>query len=135
MTFIVDSGPLVAFFNQEDQWSSWAIETSSKIIGPFVTCEAVLTETFFLLKHTPKGQQKFIEALSEPEQFSLPWSFKNHYSAVLDLYSKYKDLPASFADICILHMASTIKDSIVWTNNHHFHIYRLPGNKPIPILS
>lgn len=135
MRLLVDAGPLVAFFNEKDQWHSWAVETSTTLAGPLVTCEAVLTETFFLLRHTPKGCQEFIEALAEPQNFLLPWSFENNREAVMNLYRKYRDVPASFADMCLLQMASTMKDPLVWTTDHHFQIYRLPGKGKIPTIT
>ncbi|MBX9742716.1 MAG: type II toxin-antitoxin system VapC family toxin [Chthoniobacterales bacterium] len=137
MTIIADTGPIAALFNPKDQWHSQVVETSRKFLKPavVVTCEAVVTEVFFLLRSSQIGVQNFAEALATPGLYIFPWSFQQHCSAVMDLYLKYNDRPTSFADMCLLHMASTIKDSLIWTLDCDFQIYRLAGNKPVPILS
>jgi predicted nucleic acid-binding protein len=45
---IVDTGPLVAFLVKEDAWHAWVVEQFKLLPAPFMTCEPVLTETFFL---------------------------------------------------------------------------------------
>ncbi|MFZ4116400.1 MAG: type II toxin-antitoxin system VapC family toxin [Chthoniobacterales bacterium] len=135
MTIIADTGPLSALFNERDRWHSWAVETSQQATQPFVICEAVITETFFLLRHSPKSTKRFTEALQRPEAFRMPWSFEQHHTEVMNLYSKYSDVPSSFVDMCILHMASTMKSPIVWTTDHHFQIYRLRGKEKVPTIT
>ena len=135
MTIIADAGPLAALFNPENQWHSWAMRTSRKFLTSPITCDAVITEAFFILRRTPMGPQKLAEVLATPGLYNLPWSFEKHRAAVMNLYLKYNDVPASFADMCILHMASTVKDPLIWTNDAHFKIYRLPRNKPVPIVT
>lgn len=76
-----------------------------------------------------------MEALQRPEAFTISWSFEQNRAEVMHLYTKYNDIPASFADMCLLHMASTMKDPLVWTTDHHFQIYRLPGKDKIRTLA
>lgn len=135
MTIIADTGPLVALFNERDRWHAWAVNTTRQSTQPFVVCEAVITETFFLLKHSQKSTRRFTEALQRPEAFTMPWSFEQHRSEVMNLYSKYNDIPTSFADMCLLHMASMMKAPLVWTIDHHFQIYRLRGKEKVPTIT
>lgn len=47
---IIDTGPLVAFFNRNDKHHEWAKAQLSVLQPPLITCEAVITEAIFLLK-------------------------------------------------------------------------------------
>lgn len=137
MTIIADTGPIVALFNPKDQSHTWAVDISKNFLQStiIVTCEAVLSEVFFLLRPSSAGLKNFVQALATPGLYETPWSFTQHRSIVMNLYLKYNDVPTSFADMCLLHMASTINNSFIWTLDRDFQIYRLPGNKPVPILS
>ena len=47
---IIDSGPLVAFYDRKDQWHNWAQEQMGALQPPLTTTEPVLTEACFLLQ-------------------------------------------------------------------------------------
>jgi uncharacterized protein len=51
-TVLVDSGFLVALLSRNDQWHDWAVAQTQQAPRPWVTCEAVLSETFHLLGQT-----------------------------------------------------------------------------------
>lgn len=42
---LLETGPLVAFFDRRDQYHDWAKARFDEIQAPLLTCEAVLTET------------------------------------------------------------------------------------------
>lgn len=46
---LLDTGPLVAYFCEKDQWHAWAVEQFKGFASPSFTCEPVLTEACFLL--------------------------------------------------------------------------------------
>ena len=50
---VLDTGPLVALLAKRDRHHAWAIAQWSQIEPPLLTCEAVLSEAFFLLRHYP----------------------------------------------------------------------------------
>ena len=60
---IVDTGPLVAFLIKEEAQHRWVSDQFQRLPAPFVTCEPVLTETFFLLRRIPNGPTKFFALL------------------------------------------------------------------------
>ena len=41
---VLDSGPLVAFYDRKDTWHHWAQEQMDALAPPLLTCEPVLTE-------------------------------------------------------------------------------------------
>jgi len=48
---IVDTGILVAVLNKHDRYHQWAVQQFSQIEPPLLTCEAVISESNFLLRH------------------------------------------------------------------------------------
>ena len=62
MTIIADTGPIAALFNPKDQWHEWAVEISKNFLPSttLITCEAVLTEVFFLLRPSSTGLKNFV---------------------------------------------------------------------------
>ncbi len=61
---ILDTSPLVALINKRDNYHRWVKQQWSKIKPPLLTCEAVITESCFLLQNVYQGQEtiiKFIE--------------------------------------------------------------------------
>jgi hypothetical protein len=51
---------------------------------------------------------------------------------VLDLMRKYRDVPASVADACIVRMTEIEADVTVLTTDRDFPIYRRHGRQVIP---
>jgi predicted nucleic acid-binding protein len=50
------------------------------------------------------------------------------------LMKKYRDLPMSLADACLVRMAELNPSAKVATLDHHFTIYRKNGRQAIPTL-
>lgn len=47
---LLDTGPLVAALARDDRAHAWAKEQFETLAGPFLTCEAVITEACHLLR-------------------------------------------------------------------------------------
>lgn len=62
---LVDTGILVALLNRKEQRHSWAAERSRTLPAPFLTCEAVLTEAYFLVSPLAGGTLRVFEIQSE----------------------------------------------------------------------
>jgi uncharacterized protein len=50
MLAIVDTGPLVAFFDQAERHHHWAIQRVKELEAPLLVCEPVLVEALHRLK-------------------------------------------------------------------------------------
>ena len=62
---ILDTGPLVAYFNSRDTWHLWAVEQMKALAPPLLTCEPVVTEACFLIHRAGGDAAKLIRALRE----------------------------------------------------------------------
>lgn len=51
------------------------------------------------------------------------------------LLKKYRDLPATLADVCLVRMSELHTDSAVFTLDRDFQVYRRNGRQTIPVIS
>ena len=130
---IIDTGPIVAFLNKTDKYHDWAIAQFSQLNPPFLTCESVISEVCFLLRHTENGVQNSFKLL-ERELIQIPFKLEAEISIIISLMTKYKNIPMSLADACLVRMSEQIADSIICTLDSDFKIYRKEKRKVIPVI-
>lgn len=134
MVSLVDTGPLVAMCNQRDTHHDWTIATIASINGPITTCEAVLTESCFLLKKQFGRAQELFELLQRG-LLQIRFDLDTEHERVGQLLKRYADLPTSLADACLIRTAEVIPSSRVMTLDPDFLVYRRHGRQVIPLLA
>lgn len=127
---LLDTGPLVAFLNKKDQYHEWAIAQFAIMRPPLLTCEAVLSESCFLLRHYKNGSVNVLNLL-ERELLNIRSRPQDELSAIKILLDRYKDIRMSLADGCLVRMAEQITDSVVFTLDRDFKLYRKNKRKLI----
>jgi predicted nucleic acid-binding protein len=130
---IVDAGPLVAFFDPGEDVHEWVVETFRHVRMPLLTCEAVLAETSYLLRYSPRAQDKILEWIGNGT-LALEFDLAEDSAAVRRLMKKYRDQPMSLADACVVRMAETFDDHVVCTLDDDFRVYRRDGGAAIRLL-
>lgn len=130
---IVDAGPLVSFINKNDRYHEWAIAQFATMRPPLLTCEAVLSESCFLLRNFKNGAINVLE-LFERGLLAIPSRLEDEFSAIKILLDKYQNIPMSLADGCLVRMAEQISDSVVFTLDSDFKIYRKNRRRVIPTI-
>lgn len=131
---IVDTGPLVAFLSRADRFHNWTKEQWERVSPPMLTCEAVLAETCFLLRHLSGGSQAVLE-LANRGVVQTVFKLEEEVQPVMKLLGRYTNVPMSLADACLVRMAEQHAESKVLTLDQDFRIYRKHGRQVIPILS
>ncbi len=101
--------------------------------APFITCEPVLAETAFLLSRHVEGSRRFF-ALLASGLLEVNFSVLAEQQALAKLTAKYKELPMSLADACLVRMAEQHADAMVLTLDAHFRVYRKHGRQAIPVI-
>lgn len=129
---LIDTGPLVAALRQRDEHHEWARAHFEAATEPFLTCEAVLSEAFFLLERARQGKAALCTLL-ERGIVSVDYSFEEERAATIRLIRRYDDTPMSFADACLVRMAETI-EAAVFTTDSDFRTYRENGRQVIPLI-
>lgn len=132
---LIDTGPLVATLNKRDQWHQWVVEEIKSIEPPFLTCEAVISETLFLLRQTRGDAVKGLLHLLESGIVDLSFSLDKERVPVAALLKKYGNVPMALADACLVRMAELHAGASVFTIDADFRIYRMAGRKVIPTIA
>ncbi len=131
---LVDAGPLVAALRKRDRQHAWARAQLAARLAPLLTCEAVLSEAFYLLQGVSGGCDA-LAALIERGLLEVGFDFQDEREATLRLLHKYTDTPMSFADACLVRMSELHRDSRVFTLDHDFAAYRRNGRERIPLIT
>ncbi len=134
VTILLDTGPWVALHCSNDRYHAWAKQQFDGHSGPFITCEAVVAETCFILARSGFDPAKAL-ALVERGVVQIGLSLNDQVRAVHSLFSRYDNVPASLADACLVRLSEMHEPCQVLTLDSDFHIYRRHGRKVIPVLS
>ena len=132
-TTIIDTGPLVAYLYSGDRHGAWVEQRLGELRAPLVTCEPVLTEALFLLDRQRQGHQRLFQLLSSGV-LEVNFSVMAEQRALASLMQKYRDLPMSLADACLVRMAELTANPVVFTLDTHFRTYRRNGRQAIPLI-
>ncbi|HVC62196.1 MAG TPA: PIN domain-containing protein [Acetobacteraceae bacterium] len=133
MRAIVDTGPLVAFFDRSERHHHWAAERVEELDAPLLVCEPVLTEATYLLARFPRVQDALF-GLLQNGALMVAFRLEEHIAALHRLLRKYRDTPMSPADACIVRMAEIHEDHAVLTLDSDFTVYRKHGRASITLL-
>ena len=129
---LADSSFLVALLNERDTDHPWAAAQATHFPPPWKTCEAVLSETFCLLGSP--GMPAFAELL-RARAVVCAFEAAGQVDDVLRLMKKYRSVPMSFADACLVRMSETLSNPTILTTDSDFHIYRRHGRQVIPCVT
>jgi predicted nucleic acid-binding protein len=128
---LLDTGPLVALLNQRDQHHRWAREQFRATRPPQLTCESVLSEACFLLSQFEDGAERVMR-LVERGVIAITFSLVEEHASITSLLARYRDVPMSLADACLVRMAEQFDRGEVLTLDHDFQVYRKHGRQVIP---
>ncbi len=129
---ILDTSVLVALLSKGDRNHDWAVRQWTQVNPPALTCDAVISETCFLLK-----RRYLIEAVFEMIEvgaIAIAFNLQEEASNVRVLMGRYESVPMSFADACLVRMAEQIPNSVVMTLDSDFKIYRKHRNEAIAVV-
>ena len=120
---IVDAGPLVAYLERADRDHAWSRAQFKLLHDPLITCDAVLSEAFFLLRQSSGGGEKLLQLLER--KIVLPaFDLAAELARVSSLMRCYETVPMSLADACLVRMAELHEPGRVFTLDSDFKIYR-----------
>lgn len=130
---LLDTGPLVALLDARERRHRWAVEAFAAVEGPLATCEAVLTETCFLLRRWPEAFEQVLERV-EDGVLKLA-ALGADGPALRKLMRKYSDVPITYADAYLVRLSEKLPGARVLTLDRDFEVYRRNGREVIPLLA
>ena len=130
---IVDTGPLIAYVNSNDKYHDWAVSQLAAVTPPLMSCESVLSEACFLLRHFKNGSINLLKMLGR-QLITLPFNLEEEIDAVGELVRKYQNIPMSLADACLVRMSEQLSGSVILTLDNDFKIYRKNKRNIVPTI-
>ncbi|MBI3207355.1 MAG: PIN domain-containing protein [Candidatus Solibacter usitatus] len=112
---------------------AWACERWKSFEPPMLTCEAVITETAFLMKREGHDADALF-AFLERGVIRIALSVQEEAAELRALLHRYRNRPMSVADACLVRLSELHPDGEVFTLDSDFRIYRRHGNKAIRVL-
>jgi len=130
---IVDTGPLIALLDRSERHHAWAAARIDELDAPLLVCEPVLAEAMYLLARLGKAQDALF-GLLENGALRIGLEVGAHVPALRALHRKYRDVPMSLPDACIVRMAEIYDGHAVFTLDSDFTVYRKNGRQPLPLI-
>lgn len=121
----------MALLDPRDQHHRWARVVVTDLPLPWLTCEAVVVETFFLLARPEAA--RLVRLLGDG-RLRVAYGVRDEGKPVFELMDKYADVPMSLADACLVRMSETLPDPVVLTTDADFKIYRRHSRQVVPCL-
>lgn len=131
---LLDTGPLVAFLNRDDQWHDWAKAQMGALPPPLLTCEPVLTEACFLIQRNG-GRPADVLKKVQAGVIEVALEIETESAALETLMRRYEDTPMSLADACLVRLSELFADCQVFTLDADFRRYRRHGRQVIPLVT
>ena len=120
---LIDSGPLVAYYDKGDKWHRAAQIFFESFKGKLITSEPVVTEVMWLLSADWRVQNEFLMDLHNG-LFLVNALTMTDFKYIADLNEKYRDLPGDFADLSIVALSERFELLNVVSLDADFDIYR-----------
>ena len=135
-SWLLDTGPLVAFFDRSDADHQWAKEQWAKAPLPVLTCEAVLAEAAYLLQERAGLAPQKVLLLIDRLILAVPFRLDEQASFVGPLLERYRDQRMQLADACLVRMSELKRDCRVFTlDKSEFQVYRRFERQIIPLIA
>lgn len=131
---LLDTGPLVALVNRDDDRHETAKALMAACAPPLRTCEPVLAEACYLLSKGGPSAAADVIALGGAGAFAVVLAVGEHWDAIQRLLRKYQDVPASLADACLIRCAALHQEARILTFDADFRVYRWGRHKVFRIL-
>ena len=129
---IADASAIVGVLSESDQWRTVAFPCFQELPKPLRTCEAAITESCFLMQSSINGEQQVLDLIAK-NVLRIDFSLSSEVNRITSLMLKYRSVPMSLADACIVRM-SELFDAPVFTFDGDFRIYRRHRWQRIPLI-
>ncbi len=130
---LVDAGPLVALFDEDDQHHERCRRTLKTLDEKLITTIPVLTEALHLLRPGSPGPPRLIDYMRQGGLTVIPLDTEL-LRRCFELMLQYADIPMDFADASIVCAAEHTRTEKVFTvDRKHFATYRIRrGHHQVP---
>ena len=126
---LLDTGVIVALLDRSERAHLRCVESVNTLAAPLVTCEAVITESCYLVRGL-KGAAEAVLANVASGMFQIAFRLPTVADEVGQLMRKYRDQDMDLADACLVHLAGELRTGEILTLDSDFDVYRWGTGKP-----
>lgn len=130
---LIDTGVIFALFDQDESAHERCVRALESTHRPLVTCEAVITESCYLLRRRRDAVDALLANL-ETGFFGIPLQISRAALRIREIMRKYRDTPADFADACLIAMAEQLDTGDILTLDSDFAHYRWKRTRRFRLL-
>jgi predicted nucleic acid-binding protein len=130
---LLDASAIVALLDRSEQYHERCVVVLEALERVLVTCEAVIAESCYLLRRFSGAGETVLENV-ERDVFHIPFQLSQSAASVRSLLRKYRDVPADFADACLIQLADQLNTGDILTLDRDFNSYRWRRNRPFHLL-
>jgi predicted nucleic acid-binding protein len=122
-TTLIDSGPLIALFDNGDKYHERVLSFFQHYEGHFITTWAVVTEVTHMLDFNLKVQLDFLKWL-ELGAIEIYEIKQSDLSTIIPMMTKYTNVPMDLADSSLMFVAQKENIRDIVSIDSDFDIYR-----------
>ncbi len=130
---LLDTSVLVALLDRNEKFHQACAVAVRELEAPLITCEAVITESCYLLRNLAGAPEAVIENITAGI-FQVPFQLSQEAAGAKQVLRKYRDRKIDLADACLIRLADEFETPDILTLDRDFAIYRWSKNKPFRIL-
>jgi predicted nucleic acid-binding protein len=130
---LLDTGPIVALLDRSEALHQRCADVLHGLQSPLVTCEAVLTESCYLLRNLAGAPEAVLENVAAGI-FQIPIHLSQEAPKIREILRKYRDRRIDLADACLIQLANEFESGEILTLDQDFAVYRWGRNKPFRML-
>jgi predicted nucleic acid-binding protein len=119
--------------DRRDHYHDWAEERAAEFIPPMLTCEPVLTEACYLARRIEGGPEAVLKLLDRGVA-RLGFDLAEHLAAISSMMRRYAKVPMSLADACLVRLSELVADSVIFTLDSDFRVYRRHKRQQIALV-
>jgi uncharacterized protein len=130
---LLDTGVVVALLDRSERLHEACAKALQEIEAPLITCEAVITESCYLLRNLAGASEAVVENIAAGI-FQVPLQLSREAAGVKQILRKYRDRKIDLADACLIRLADEFGTADILTLDGDFAIYRWGRNKAFRML-
>ena len=130
---LIDTGCIVALLDRGERDHGRCVDALKTVSGRLVTCEAVIAESCYLLRHHRGAADTILENV-ERGAFQIPLRLEDLAAPVRAHMKRYARVPMDLADACLVALAESLGTGRILTLDGDFHIYRWRRNRRFDYL-
>jgi predicted nucleic acid-binding protein len=125
---LVDAGPLIALFDNSDQYHKRAVSFLKANNESFITTWPVIAEVSHMLDFSTKTQINFLKWINRGGLQIFELEFY-HLIRIIELSEKFNDVPMDLADASLIVTSEAKGISKIASVDSDFYVYRDIRNK------